>query len=315
MAEATNTSAPFAEERTFKSFTHEQGKNYAQHRLDYSDVVYQTVLEQHISTGGKLDTLADVGCGPGIVAHALSPHFTHAFGLDASEGMISSARSLGGVTSTDEPIRFEVSSAEQLGSNLSPPLADASVDLITIATAAHWIDMSRFWPRAAQVLRPGGSVAIWTSGESQVHPSMPNAAAVQAVVDAHEKEYLEPYVASGNNLAKNLYIDLPLPWTLDNKVPEFDEASYFRRTWEAGDDFMKGDQSVNMKGLEMIMSTTSPVARWREAHPDLVGTEQDVTRVLRRKIEKLLHEAGVEEGQEVLKGALGGVVMVVKKKT
>ena len=36
-------------------------------------------------------------------------------------------------------------------------------------------------------------------------------------------------------------------------------------------------------------------------------------RVTRRKVEKLLHEAGVEEGKETLKGALRGFLLIIKK--
>jgi len=55
--------------------------------------------------------------------------------------------------------------------------------------------------------------------------------------------------------------------------------------------------------------------RWREANKDLVGTgtEGDVVQLMRREIERLLHEAGVEEGKEKVKGAGSGVLLVVKK--
>jgi trans-aconitate 3-methyltransferase len=37
-------------------------------------------------------------------------------------------------------------------------------------------------------------------------------------------------------------------------------------------------------------------------------------RIIRREIERLLHEAGVEKGKEVVKGSLKGVLLIVKKK-
>jgi hypothetical protein len=55
--------------------------------------------------------------------------------------------------------------------------------------------------------------------------------------------------------------------------------------------------------------------RWRDAHPDAVGTERDIIRIMRRVIERLLHEAGVEKGKEMIQASLKGVLMMVKKKT
>ena len=35
---------------------------------------------------------------------------------------------------------------------------------------AHWFDMSKFWVEAAKVVKPGGTVALWTAGKSGVLP-------------------------------------------------------------------------------------------------------------------------------------------------
>ena len=155
------TTAPFTKEKTFSAYDQEKAKKYAQLRRDYHASLYETVLRFHSSTCGQNDTIVDLGTGPGNVARTLAPKFNHAYGLDPSEGMIGTARSLGGVTSASEPIHFERSTAEDIGGSLSPPIADGSVDLITAANAAHWFDMEGFWPRAARVLKPGGSVALW----------------------------------------------------------------------------------------------------------------------------------------------------------
>src|ERR1700761_7147354 len=94
MATPNSTPAAFTKEQTFSAYNQEQGKNYAQARRDYHPKVYQTILDHHTSTGGQLDTLLDVGCGPGNVTGSLAPHFAHAIGLDPSEGMISTARTI-----------------------------------------------------------------------------------------------------------------------------------------------------------------------------------------------------------------------------
>lgn len=80
--------------------------------------------------------------------------------------------------------------------------------------------MERFWPIAARILKPGGSVAIWTPGKIVFDPSMPQFPAIQAALERHEeslKEYMEP----GNHLARDLYANLPMPWTLREPVLQF----------------------------------------------------------------------------------------------
>jgi SAM-dependent methyltransferase len=231
--------------------------------------------------------------------------------------MIINARFLAGASSTSEPIRFEISTAEDLGWHLSPPVEDSSVDLITASTAAHWFDMARFWPRAARVLKPGGTAALWTTGSMRIHPSLPNAAAIQAAMDNLEERYLKPFIEPGNLLAQNLYVDLPLPWTLAPPVADFDEAAFFRKEWGPDniDEFIaRSGLGVDLGTMERILGTTSPLQQWREAHPDAVGTERDVMRIMRREIERLLHEAGVEKGKEVVKGSVRAVLLMVKKK-
>ena len=134
--------------------------------------------------------------------------------------------------------------------------------------------------------------------------------------DISERE-LKPFFETGNLLARDLYVNLPLPWTLASPIANFDEASFFRKEWgpdNCEEFFEGGELAADMDKLEGILGTMSPVQRWREAHPDAVGTERDVVRIIRREIERLLHEAGVEKGKEVIKGSSDGVLLMVKKK-
>ncbi|KAJ5211942.1 S-adenosyl-L-methionine-dependent methyltransferase [Penicillium cinerascens] len=82
--------------------------------------------------------------GRAMPVRDLAPYFINAIGLDPSEGMISNALSLGDVSSNFQPIRFEISTAADLGSESLPPILDSSIDLIIAATAALWFDMTRF---------------------------------------------------------------------------------------------------------------------------------------------------------------------------
>lgn len=142
---------------------------------------------------------------------------------------------------------------------------------------------------------------------------MPNSAAIQDLIDSHQDKYLLPYFEPGNILTRARYHGLPLPWTLDPPVESLDSSSFFRKDWQVGENFFVGETEVDLDTFEKMMSTGSPITRWRQANPDLVGTERDCLRELRRGIEKLLHEAGVEVGKETVKGTAAGVLLMVKK--
>ena len=105
---------------------------------------------------------------------------------------------------------------------------------------------------------------------------------------------------------------------MEPPVPEFAEREFFRKEWgpgaNDGEEFLVGGGlTVDLDTMEKVLGTASTVQRWREDHPDAVGTERDYLRVVRREIERLLHEAGVEKGKEVVRASLTGVLLMVKK--
>ncbi|KAK3301742.1 S-adenosyl-L-methionine-dependent methyltransferase [Chaetomium strumarium] len=344
------TTTAAAKETTFRSFSRAQGASYAQHRLDYHPRLYQLVLDHHNATGGRLDTLLDVGCGPGTAVRTLAPHFAHALGIDPSEGMIATARSLGGYCCSGsgstpekkEPIRFEVSTVEELEMGISRDgtgIQEGSVDLLVAATAAHWFDMSVFWPLAARLLRPGGTVALWTGGRILVDAdqrcgSVPNnnAKAIQVALDRFDAA-VDEYFLPGNRMVSNLYADLQLPWMLERPVAEFERDGFVRKLWDNGTtssgggtedgekgegyikEFYTGDQKgADVEVLVKILATTSPYIRWREANADAVDTDKDPLQVMRREIELALEQGGVGGGKRLVKGGVAGVLLMVKKR-
>ena len=310
-----------SERNTFVAYTKAQGHTYAAGRPGYSPNLFKIVVNHHTSTGGQLGTVLDAGCGTGQATRDLVPYFTNAIGLDPSEGMIDAARAFS--TSAAAPIRFEVSPAEVLGTNLEPPIADGSVDLLTAATAAHWFDMARFWASAARVVRPGGTVALWARTAMDVDPNnTPNGTAIRAVLDGIERE-MEPYNRLGSILTRDLYADLPLPWALDVPVVAFDEESLVRKEWNRNREYQEGvgadedlglSAALTVRDFEELMGTNSTVTRWREAHPHKAGTEDDVLRNMRRRVEGLLSEAGVKSDEKVLRGGVAIVLLMIKRK-
>ena len=96
-------------------------------------------------------TALDIGCGSGQSTVALSQHFKEVIGADVSEAQLAQTpQGLPGAVS------FRVSSAEDLSFQ-----ASGSVDLVTVASAIHWIDLDQFYPEVERVLRPGGVLAVY----------------------------------------------------------------------------------------------------------------------------------------------------------
>lgn len=302
---------------TFCAYTQAQGKLYAAGRPGYSPELFKIIVNYHVSTGGQLDTVVDAGCGTGQATRDLAPYFSNTIGLDPSEGMISTARET--AKSAASPIRFEVSAGEVLGTDLEPPIADGSVDLITAATAAHWFDMASFWATAARILKPGGTVALWARTAMAVDPTKtPNGPAIQAVVDEVDKALL-PHDRLGTILTRDLYVDLPLPWTMETSLEEFDRESLVRKEWNKNREYVEAEGNLGLGSafsvaeLEALMGTNSSVTRWREANPEKAGTEEDLIRNMGKRVESLLDEVDVKPGERALRGGVAIVLLMIKK--
>jgi ubiquinone/menaquinone biosynthesis C-methylase UbiE len=97
---------------------------------------------------GPLDTVVDVGCGPGgAVRHAAGRGAT-AIGVDPAAVMLRVARVL---SAGRRRIRYLDGTAEAL------PVADGTATVLwSIATVHHWADIDAGLAEARRVLRPGG---------------------------------------------------------------------------------------------------------------------------------------------------------------
>jgi SAM-dependent methyltransferase len=133
-------------ENPWGKFSERQAKEYAHNRRSYSQKLYDAVLEFHKMTGGGFESLVDVGCGPGVAVRDLGRRFTTAVGLDPSQGMIDTARSLGG-SAASSPIIFERCAAEQLEPSMlkKAGIPGGGVDLIIAANSAHYFEPKQFW--------------------------------------------------------------------------------------------------------------------------------------------------------------------------
>ncbi|TPW73098.1 class I SAM-dependent methyltransferase [Schumannella sp. 10F1B-5-1] len=90
----------------------------------------------------------DLGAGTGKLTRALAARGLAVTAVDPDPAMLATLSARSPQVTTLE------GSAERI------PLPDASVDLVTVAQAWHWVDAPRAIAETARVLRPGGTLAL-----------------------------------------------------------------------------------------------------------------------------------------------------------
>src|SRR5690606_3358428 len=86
------------------------------------------------------------------------------------------------------------------------PLASESIDLITVAQAAHWFDRPRFYEEVRRVGRKGSVLAVWAYGLATISP------AVDAVVAQLYEPILGSYWPPERKLIEERYTTIDFPF-------------------------------------------------------------------------------------------------------
>jgi hypothetical protein len=134
----------------------------------------------------------------------------------------------------------------------------------------------------------------------QADPSTPQAAKIQEILSNLEDNILGPYATPSNKLSRELYADLSLPWEVQPTVQAFAQAQsqFVRHEWDRdgklsnGHEFFLGSDEATLEELGKSLGTASMVTRWREAHPELAGTDQDCVQLTMDALAKVLSEDG-----------------------
>lgn len=131
----------------FKDHFSAASDRYAAYRPDYPAALFAWLA----GLCGEHDTAWDCATGSGQAALGLAAHFGRVVATDASAAQVRHA-------APHPRVDYCVAPAEASG------LAACSADLVTVAQAAHWFDLPRFYAEAARVLKPGGVIALWGYG-------------------------------------------------------------------------------------------------------------------------------------------------------
>ncbi|SCY02031.1 class I SAM-dependent methyltransferase [Microvirga guangxiensis] len=155
---------------SFKDHFSEKSGDYAAHRPTYP----RALIEYLADMCRRTDVALDVGCGTGQLSVLLAERFRHVIATDASAQQIEKAQA-------HDRVEYRVAPAETSG------LADASVDLITAAQAAHWFDLDAFYAEVRRVGKPGAVLALITYGVIQADQD------VQPLIESFYKNVVGPY--------------------------------------------------------------------------------------------------------------------------
>jgi ubiquinone/menaquinone biosynthesis C-methylase UbiE len=190
---------------------------------------YPAALFDYLATLAPPDSVVwDCACGNGQATADLAARFSKVFATDASREQIAAA-------APHPNVEYRVALAEQSG------LPGGSVQLLTIAQALHWFDLTRFYAEARRVLCPGGVIAAWAYGINQVEGD-----AVNEIVQDFYSNIVGPYWPPERKLVEEGYRSISFPfdeittapfrmqahWTLEQLL------GYFS-TWSATNRFIK----------------------------------------------------------------------------
>ena len=219
---------------TFHDHFSQVSRRYADYRPHYPAALFDYLA----TLVPRSATVWDCAAGNGQATLDLAARFDKVIATDASPEQIASA-------TLRHNVEYRVALAEQ------SELPDASIDLITVAQALHWFNLSRFFTEAKRVLKPGGFLAVWVYAANQLQ----NKAANQIVQDFYSN-VVGPYWPPERRMTETGYRTIPFPF-LEIGLPLFRmEASWtlnqllgYFSTWSATNRYIKANSRNPLQPL------------------------------------------------------------------
>jgi len=202
---------------TFKDHFSSGSAGYAAYRPGYPLELIDELTSISPGTGRALDC----GCGTGQLSVLLAERFDEVIATDASAAQIAAAEPREGVV-------YRTAVAEDSG------LRSDSVDLITVAQAAHWLDLEAFYAEARRIARPQAALALITYGVLHLDGEL----------DRHLQTFyyqtVAPYWPPERRHVETGYRDLPFPFAEIEVPPQVIEMRWtlpqligYLNTWSA----------------------------------------------------------------------------------
>ncbi|KAL1206845.1 hypothetical protein V5N11_001864 [Cardamine amara subsp. amara] len=184
-----------------------QAEQYAAARPNYPIKLFEFIA----SKTPCHDLAWDVGAGSGQASRSLAGIYKKVIATDTSSKQLEFAAKLPNVRYELTPPVMSSSEIEQL---VAP---ESSVDLVTVAQALHWFDLTSFYSNVKHVLKkPNGVIAAWCYTNPEVN------AAVDEVFQRYYEEKLGPYWDKARRLVEDGYRGIEFPF---EKVEDDDEST------------------------------------------------------------------------------------------
>lgn len=157
---------------------------YARARPGYPEAVFDAVFAYAALRAG--DTALEIGCGPGHATLPMARRGLRITAIELGERMADYARQA--VAGLD--VRVICSPFEEW------PLPDERFPLVYAASSFHWLDSGVRCSRAAEALRPGGTLALFWNRQTRETDPDPFFDALQAVYASEAPELAARYDAA-----------------------------------------------------------------------------------------------------------------------
>ena len=200
---------------SFRDHFSRVAKSYVAVRPRYPDALYEYLA----SLAPARDVAWDAATGNGQAALGIARHMRSVIASDASAAQIAEAI-------PDPRVEYRVARAEASG------LDDASVDLITVAQAAHWFDLGAFYSEVRRVARPAAPIALWSYGYFVMTPE------IDDIIERFSEGKLHDYWPTESRVIRDRYRTLPFPFA-EIAAPSFrmqhdftlSQAELYFRSW------------------------------------------------------------------------------------
>ena len=132
-------------------------QSYSKYRPTYPQTLWNKIFDFAEKHGTDSKMALDLACGTGLSTFGLCGHYQRTVGVDISKAQLEYAKEeLNNQPETNNNVEFILSTASRI------PIKDESADLVTCATAWHWLDPNTVFPEVDRVLKSPGTLAVYS---------------------------------------------------------------------------------------------------------------------------------------------------------